>query len=94
MGHFSYRTGMAIYRFESLIAFVILAVLLIIGYAPWPCAFAFLSAYDLYVVLMNSSKAAEDKHASFMLVPLCFKLNWHFGVLLSVGYLLYWTLLL
>jgi 1,4-dihydroxy-2-naphthoate octaprenyltransferase len=94
MGHFSYRTGMAIYRFESVIAFVILAVLLIIGYAPWPCALAFLSAYDLYVVLMNSSKAAEDKHASFMLVPLCFKLNWHFGVLLSVGYLLYWTLLL
>ncbi len=94
MGHFSYRTGMAIYRFESVIAFVILAVLLIIGYAPWPCALAFLSAYDLYVVLVNSSKAAEDKHASFMLVPLCFKLNWHFGVLLSVGYLLYWTLLL
>ena len=94
MGHFSYRTGMAIYRFESVIAFIILAVLLIIGYAPWPCALAFLSAYDLYVVLMNSSKAAEDKHASFMLVPLCFKLNWHFGVLLSVGYLLYWTLLL
>lgn len=94
MGHFSYRTGMAIYRFESVIAFVILVVLLIIGYAPWPCALAFLSAYDLYVVLVNSSKAAEDKHASFMLVPLCFKLNWHFGVLLSVGYLLYWTLLL
>ena len=94
MGHFSYRTGMAIYRFESVIAFVILAVLLTIGYAPWPCALAFLSAYDLYVVLVNSSKAAEDKHASFMLVPLCFKLNWHFGVLLSVGYLLYWTLLL
>ena len=94
MGHFSYRTGMAIYRFESVIAFVILAVLLIIGYAPWLCALAFLSAYDLYVVLVNSSKAAEDKHASFMLVPLCFKLNWHFGVLLSVGYLLYWTLLL
>ena len=94
MGHFSYRAGMAIYRFESVIAFVILAVLLIIGYAPWPCALAFLSAYDLYVVLVNSSKAAEDKHASFMLVPLCFKLNWHFGVLLSVGYLLYWTLLL
>lgn len=94
MGHFSYRTGMAIYRFESVIAFIILAVLLIIGYAPWPCALAFLSAYDLYVVLVNSSRAAEDKHASFMLVPLCFKLNWHFGVLLSAGYLLYWTLLL
>ena len=94
MGHFSYRTGMAIYRFESVIAFIILAVLLIIEYAPWPCALAFLSAYDLYVVLVNSSRAAEDKHASFMLVPLCFKLNWHFGVLLSVGYLLYWALLL
>ena len=93
MGHFSYRTGMAIYRFEAIIAFVILAVLLIIGYAPWPCALAFLSVYDLYVVLVNSTRAAEDKHASFMLVPLCFKLNWHFGVLLSVGYLLYWVFL-
>ena len=58
------------------------------GLFPWMCALAFLSAYDLYVVLMNSKKASEDKHASFMLVPLCFKLNWHFGVLLSVGYLL------
>lgn len=93
MGHFSYGTGMAIYRFECIIAFVILAVLLVIGYAPWPCALAYLSVYDLYVVLMNSKKASEDKHASFMLVPLCFKLNWHFGVLLSVGYLLYWVLL-
>ena len=93
MGHFSYETGMAIYRFECIISFVILAVLLIIGYAPWPCALAFLSVYDLYVVLVNSGRAAEDKHASFMLVPLCFKLNWHFGVLLSVGYLLYWVFL-
>ena len=93
MGHFSYETGMAIYRFECIIAFVILAVLLIIGYAPWPCALAFLPVYDLYVVLVNSGRAAEDKHASFMLVPLCFKLNWHFGVLLSVGYLLYWVFL-
>lgn len=93
MGHFSYRTGMAIYRFESLIAFVILAVLLAIGYAPWMCALAYLSVYDLYVLLVNSTKASEDKHASFMLVPLCFKLNWHFGLLLSVGYLIQWTLL-
>ena len=93
MGHFSYETGMAIYRFECIIAFVILAVLLITGYAPWSCALAFLSVYDLYVVLVNSGRAAEDKHASFMLVPLCFKLNWHFGVLLSVGYLLYWVFL-
>ena len=93
MGHFSYRTGMAIYCFESLIAFVILAVLLAIGYAPWMCALAYLSVYDLYVLLVNSTKASEDKHASFMLVPLCFKLNWHFGLLLSVGYLIQWTLL-
>ncbi len=93
MGHFSYGTGMAIYRFEAIIAFVILAVLLAIQYAPWMCALAFLSVYDLYVVLMNSKKASEDKHASFMLVPLCFKLNWHFGLLLSVGYLIQWTLL-
>lgn len=93
MGHFSYETGMTIYRIECIIAFIILAVLLVIGYAPWPCALAFLSAYDLYVVLMNSRKAAEDKHASFMLVPLCFKLNWHFGTLVAVGYLLYWVFL-
>ncbi len=36
----------------------------------------------------NSRKAPTDARASFMLVPLAFKMNWHFGVLLVAGYLI------
>ena len=32
--------------------------------------------------------SAGDAHANFMLVPLCFRMNWHFGVLLVVGYII------
>lgn len=91
--HFSYGTGRAIYLAEVNLAFIILAILLITGYAPILCVIAFLTLYDLYVLVKNCRKAEEDKHAGFMLVPLCFKLNWHFGVLLSAGYLLHYLFL-
>lgn len=84
---FSYDTGMKIYRFEIIIAYVILAVLLITQYAPWLCAIAFVTVCELRVLMANSREAPNDNHSSFMLVPLCFKLNWHFGALLAVGYL-------
>lgn len=90
---FPYATGMNIYRFEAVIAFVILAILLVTQYAPWMCAIAFLSLYDLYILLVNCKEAPNDKHSSFMLVPLCFKLNWHFGALLAVGYLVQMVIL-
>lgn len=88
LGHFSYETGMKVYLFESLISFPILIVLVITGAAPLGCLLAIITLYDAYILVKNSKEAPTDPHASFMLVPLCFKLNWHFGVLLVIGYVL------
>ncbi|MBO7352336.1 MAG: prenyltransferase [Candidatus Methanomethylophilaceae archaeon] len=88
LGHFSYETGMKVYLFESLISFPLLVVLVLAGFAPLGCLLAIITLYDAYILVTNSRKAATDPHASFMLVPLCFKLNWHFGVLLAIGYVL------
>ena len=87
-GHMSYENGMRLYLFESSVSFVILLMLIIAGVAPVWCSLAFITLYDLHILYQNSKKAPTDKHASFMLVPLCFKLNWHFGVLLVMGYLI------
>ncbi len=88
IGHFSYETGMRIYLFESLVSFPILVVLVAFGAGPLGCLLALLTLYDAYILVQNSRKAPTDPHASFMLVPLCFKLNWHFGVLMVIGYVL------
>ena len=88
IGHFSYETGMRIYLFESLVSFPILVVLVAFGPVPLGCLLALLTLYDAYILVQNSRKAPTDPHASFMLVPLCFKLNWHFGVLMVIGYVL------
>ena len=87
-GHMSYANGMKLYLFESSVSFIILAVLIATGVAPIWCALAFITLYDLYILYTNSRTAPTDKHSSFMLVPLCFKLNWHFGVMLVIGYLI------
>ena len=87
-GHMSYERALDLYRIMCGIAFPVLLVLLITGAAPPGCALAALSLWDLRTAWDNSRKAPEDPHASFMLVPLAFKLNWHFGVLLAAGYLL------
>ena len=88
IGHFSYEIGMRIYLFEALVSFPILIVLVACGAAPAGCLLALLTLYDAYILVQNSRQAPTDPHASFMLVPLCFKLNWHFGVLLVIGYVL------
>lgn len=85
-GHMSYDNGMRLYLFENTVSFVILAVLIVAGIAPIGCALAFITLYDLRKLYNNSGRASEDPRSGFMLVPLCFKLNWHFGVLLTVGY--------
>ena len=87
-GHMGYENGMKFYIFQNSISFVILAALILTGVAPVACALAFLSLYDFNILYQNSKHAREDKHAGFMLVPLCFKLNWHFGALLAIGYIL------
>ena len=91
--HMSYENGMRLYLFENAVAFPILAVLIILGYAPLCTALAFLTLYDLYRLVSNSRLAPTDGRASFMLVPLAFKLNWHFGVLLTAGYLIQYHVL-
>jgi len=87
-GHMSYESGMKLYLFESLVSFPILIILVIAGAAPLGCLLALITLYDAYILVKNSKAAPTDPHASFMLVPLCFKLNWHFGVLLVIGYVL------
>ena len=88
IGHMSYENGMRLYLFESSVSFAILLVLIITGVAPLWCSLAFITLYDLYLLIVNSRSAPTDKHSSFMLVPMCFKLNWHFGVMLVIGYLI------
>lgn len=87
-GHMSYGNGMRLYLAENAVAFPILLVLIIVGVAPVGCALAFITLYDFHKLYVNSRKAPTDPHAGFMLVPLCFKLNWHFGVLLTVGFVI------
>ncbi len=89
IGRMSYESGMKLYLFESLVSFPILIALVIAGVAPYGCLLALLSLYDAYILVKNSKEAPTDPHASFMLVPLCFKLNWHFGVLMVIGYVLH-----
>ncbi len=88
IGHMSYENGMKLYLFEALVSFPILLVLVIAGVAPLGCLLAFIAIYDAYTLYKNSKNAQDDPHAGFMLVPLCFKLNWHFGVLMIIGYVI------
>ena len=87
-GQMSYENGMKLYIAENVIAFPILVALVIAGVAPVGCLLAMLTLYDLNILYRNSRRAHEDPHSGFMLVPLCFKLNWHFGVLMVAGYVI------
>lgn len=87
-GHMSYENSLRLYYFMNGVGFPILAVLIIAGVALPGCALAFLALYDLFVLVRNAKLAPTDPHAGFMLVPLAFRMNWHFGVLLVLGYLI------
>lgn len=87
-GHLSYEGSIRLYLFLNAVSFPILAVLILAGAVPAWTALAFLALYDLRVLLLNSRKAPHDAGCSRLLVPLSFKLNWHFGILLVIGYLL------
>lgn len=86
--HLSYKGSLNLYYALNIIAFPILAVLLIAQIIPWPCAIAFISLYDLMKLIRNGKLAPENVGNSRLLVPLSFRLNWHFGLLLVVGYLI------
>lgn len=87
IGRMSYEGGMRLYLFEALVSFPILVILVIMGTAPVGCLLALVTLYDARILYNNSKRAPEDTHCNFMLVPLCFKLNWHFGLLLVIGYI-------
>lgn len=86
--HLSYEGSMKLYLSLNIIAFPILLVLIIAGIAPWPCALAFITLYEFWLLYKNSRQAPADRMSNIRLVPLSFKLNWHFGALLVIGYLL------
>ncbi len=87
-GRLSYRGSMRLYLFFNAVSFPILAVLIVAGALPWACALAFVTLYDLRKLVKNSRLAPTDAGRNRLLVPLSFRLNWHFGVLLVAGYLL------
>lgn len=87
--HLSYEGSMKLYLALNFIAFPILAALIVFGIAPWTCALAFLMLYEFWMLLKNSRSAPTDMMSNIRLVPLSFKLNWHFGALLVIGYLAY-----
>jgi len=86
--HLSYEGSMRLYLFLNAVAFPILLALIVAGIAPWPCLLSFITLYEFAMLAKNSRRAHEDRIASIKLVPLSFRLNWHFGALLAAGYLL------
>jgi len=87
-GRLGYKGSMNLYRALNIIAFPILVFLVIFTIVPWTTLVAFVALYDLKLLMENSKRAHEDKMSNIRLVPLSFKLNWHFGLLLIAGYLI------
>lgn len=87
-GHLSYEGSFRLYYFMNAAGYPILLILILAGVVPWGCALAFLALYDLHKLVVNARSAPTDPHANFMLVPMAFRMNWHFGVLLVAGYLI------
>ncbi|MDR2846582.1 MAG: prenyltransferase, partial [Candidatus Methanoplasma sp.] len=86
--HLSYKNSMRLYLALNAVSFPILMALIVLQMVPWTCALAFVSLIDFNLLLKNSRKAPDNPGSNRLLVPLCFKFNWHFGVLLTVGYLI------
>jgi len=84
----SYKGSLNLYYVLNAIAFPILFVLILTQVIPWTCGVAFVTLIDLYILMKNGKGAHECKRNSLLLVPLSFRLNWHFGVLLVIGYLI------
>lgn len=87
-GRMSYENGMKLYHIENFIGYPVLAVLVLAGEVHWACALAFVCVYDAYKLYKNSKLAPTDPGCNRLLVPIAFNHNWHFGVLLVVGYLI------
>lgn len=87
-GHLTHEGSFKLYYLMNGVSFPILLVLLLTGVVPAGCALAFVAIYDMYRLVANARRAPEDPHANFMLVPMAFRMNWHFGVLLVAGYII------
>lgn len=87
-GRMSYQNGMRLYYFENFVGYIILAVLVITGYAHFACLLAFICIYDGYKLYKNSLQTTTNPGCNRLLVPMAFNHNWHFGVLLVIGYLI------
>ena len=92
-GHLSYESSIRLYLFMNLASYPVLLALLVSGVAPWGCALAFVALYDAQRLVRNARSAPTDPHSSFMLVPMAFRQNWHFGVLLVLGYIISYYLI-
>ena len=86
-GRMSYENGMKLYLIENLIGYPILFVLILFGSVHWFCALAFICLVDAHALYENSRKAPADAGCSRLLVPMAFKHNWQFGLLLVIGYI-------
>ena len=84
----SYKGSLRLYLVLNGIAFPILLALIILQSIPWACGLAFLALVDMYILFNNGKGAPADERKSRLLVPLSFRLNWHFGLLLVAGYLI------
>lgn len=86
--HLSYEGSIKLYLFLNIAAFPILAILILCGMLPWICAIAFVALIDLNNLIKNCKDAPNNTKSSRLLVPMSFRLNWHFGLLLVFGYVL------
>lgn len=86
--HLTRESAQKLYLGMNAVAYPILLVLIVAGVAPWPSVLAFICLWDMHVLWRNAKASSGDAHANFMLVPLCFRMNWHFGVLLVIGYII------
>ncbi len=87
-GKLSYENSKRLYLILCSIPYPLISALVIIGQAPIGCLLALLSLWNFRKIYLNSKNAPENPKASFMLVPLAFKANWIFGLLLVAGYLI------
>lgn len=92
----SYKGSLKLYISLNLIAYPILLALLILQIIPctsdllipWTCGLAFLALIDMRILIRNAKGASSDERKSRLMVPLSFRMNWHFGLLLVTGYLI------
>ncbi|MDR0309513.1 MAG: prenyltransferase [Candidatus Methanoplasma sp.] len=92
-GFLSYEGSLNLYLMLNGIAFPILLALVVLQTVPWACGIAFIALIDMYILVRNGRGTAGDERKSRLLVPLAFRMNWHFGLLLTAGYLIGWYLI-